>query len=62
MSPMRMTNQMFTYFDEYKTKGVWITVVIEDLQEMGIKHQDIQGREPLKRNLEHTMVVRESLI
>lgn len=51
MEKDRLTNRIFTYFLNKKTKGAWFTEVEKDINEVGITHEDIQEREPLKKKL-----------
>ncbi|KAJ8870364.1 hypothetical protein PR048_029385 [Dryococelus australis] len=52
MSSEILSNQIFTYFLNKKTKGVWFTEVGKDLQELGISHDDIYERDPLKKKFQ----------
>ncbi|KAJ8890637.1 hypothetical protein PR048_010146 [Dryococelus australis] len=51
-SSERLSNQIFTYFLNKKTKGVWFTEVEKNLQELGISHDDILERDRLKKKLQ----------
>lgn len=51
MNKHRLTNKIFTYFQNKKTKGSWFTEVEKDMDEVGINQDDIQEREPLKKKL-----------
>ena len=51
MSPERLTNRIFAYFLNKKTKGPWFNEVEGDLREVGITREDIQERVPLAKKL-----------
>lgn len=52
MKPTRLTNRIFTFLQEKKTKGAWFSEVEKDLLEVGITREDIQQRGPLKKKLQ----------